>query len=94
MAIVSTELAVLVDIPLGIWVVVLPGPFDCVSHCLHDCYTLDGLYIEVVLRNPSSVSLGEWVFIGPHGWLIERMTIVMSRSAMRKGMSRAQLSVM
>ena len=39
------ELAVLGDIPLGIWVVVLPGPFNCVAHCLHDSHTFDGLYI-------------------------------------------------
>ena len=71
MVVISMELAVLGDIPFGIWVVVLLVPFDCVAHCLHDCYTFDGLYIEVVLKNPSSVSLGKWEFIGPHGWPIE-----------------------
>ena len=47
------ELAVLHDIPLGIWIVVLLRPFDCVAHGFHDCYALDGLYINGVFKDPS-----------------------------------------
>ena len=67
MALVSMELAILGEILLGIWVVVLSRPSDCASHCLHDFHALDGLYLEVVCKNPSPVSLGEWAFLGPHG---------------------------
>ena len=63
MAVTSMKLAILGDILLAIWVIVLSGSSDYVTHCLHDCYTLNGLYIEVVLRNRSSVSLGGWAFI-------------------------------
>ena len=54
---VPMELTVLSDIPLGIWIVILPGPFDRVAHSFHDGFALDGLYIEGVLGNPSSISL-------------------------------------
>ena len=57
---VSVELTILGDIPLGTWVVVLLGPSDYVAHCLHDCHVLDRLYIEVVLRNLSSDPWVNW----------------------------------
>ena len=50
MAVIPMKLAILDNIPLGIWIVVLPGPSNCVGHILHDSHTLDGLYIEVILR--------------------------------------------
>ena len=53
--VVSMKLAVLGDIPLGIWIVCLSWPFDCVAHVLHDGYTLNGFDIEDVLGDPSSV---------------------------------------
>ena len=68
---ISMELALFGDSPLGIWVVVLSGSSDCVAHGLHDCHAFDGLYIEVILRDPSSVSLGECTLVGPHGWHVE-----------------------
>ena len=49
------ELAILGDIPLGVWIVHLPWSFDCVAHVLHDGYALNGFDIECVLRDPSSV---------------------------------------
>ena len=49
------ELAVLGDIPLGVWIVRLPWPFDDVAHVLHDGYTLNGFDIKGVLGDPSSV---------------------------------------
>ena len=42
MAVVPMELAVLGYIPLGIWIVILLGPFDRVAHSFHDGYALDG----------------------------------------------------
>ena len=54
---ISMKLAVLSDIPLGIWIVILSWLFECVAHGFHDGYTLNGLYIEGVLGNSSSVSL-------------------------------------
>ena len=53
-AVVSMELAVLGDIPLGVWIVRLPRPLNCVAHVLHDGYTLNGFNIEGVLGDPSS----------------------------------------
>ena len=88
---VSMELVVLGDIQLGIWVAILLWPSNCVSHCLHDCYTLDELYIEVVFGNLGLVSLGNWAFIRPHGWPVEWMEIVVSKSMMCRdgvGLSR------
>ena len=75
------ELAVLRGLPLGVWIVILPGPFDCVAHGFHDCYALDGLYIEGVFRDSSLVPLNGWAFIGSHGWPVEWMTVVICGSA-------------
>ena len=55
MTVVSMELAVLGDIPLGIWIVSLLWPLDCIAHVLHDGYTVNGFDIEGVLRDLSSV---------------------------------------
>ncbi len=52
------ELTILGDILLGVWIGSLPRPFDYVSHILQDHYTLDWFYIEIVLKNSSSIS---WV---------------------------------
>ena len=68
---ISMELAVLRNIPLGIWIIILSGPFDCVAHSFHDGYALDGLDIEGVFRNPISVPLNRWAFIGSYGWPVE-----------------------
>ena len=53
--VISMKLAVLGDIPLGVWIVRLLWPLDCVAHVLHDGYTLNGFDIEGVLGDPSSV---------------------------------------
>ena len=53
--VVSMELAVLGDIPLGVWIVSLPWRLDHIAHVLHDGYTLNGFDIEGVLRDLSSV---------------------------------------
>ena len=55
MAVISMELTILGSIPLGIWVVVLPGPSDCVAHVLHDSHALYELNVKIVLRNPSAI---------------------------------------
>ena len=52
---VYVELAVLGDIPLGVWIVSLLWPLDCIALVLHDGYTLNGFDIEGVLGDPSSV---------------------------------------
>ena len=64
---ISVELAALVGISLGIWVIILLGLSDRVSHVLHDIHALNELYIEVIFRNLSSVSLGGLALIRPHG---------------------------
>ena len=51
------KLTVLSDIPLGVWIIRLPWPLDCVAHVLYDGYTLNGFDIEGVLGDPSSVPL-------------------------------------
>ena len=53
--VISMKLAVLSDIPLGVWIIHLPWPLDCVAHVLHDGYVPNGFDIEGVLGNPSSV---------------------------------------
>ena len=73
---ISMELAILGDIPLGVWIAILPGPSNCVTHCFHDCNTLDGIYIEGVLGNLSLVPIGRWVIIGSHRWLVKQTTVV------------------
>ena len=55
MTVVSVKLAVLGDIPLGVWIVRLPWPRDYVANVLHDDYTLNGFDIEGVLGDLSSV---------------------------------------
>ena len=54
---VSMELAVLGDIPLGVWIVNLSWPPDCIAHVFHGGYTLDGFDIEGVFEDPSSVPM-------------------------------------
>ena len=49
------EFAVLGDILLGVWIVNLSWPLDCIAYVLHDGYTLDGFDIEGILGDPSSV---------------------------------------
>ena len=71
MVVVSMELIVLGDIPLGIRVVVLSEPSDGVAYGLHNCYPLDRLYVEIIFRNLSSVSMGGRALIGLHGWPIK-----------------------
>ena len=77
---ISLKLTVLGDILLGVWIVILLRSSDCVAHGLHDCYTFDGLYIEGVFRDPSSVALSKWVLIGPYVWRVEWTTIAVCRS--------------
>ena len=55
--VISMELAVLGDIPLGVWIVRLPWPLDRVSHVLHNSYTLNGFDIECILRDSGSVPM-------------------------------------
>ena len=55
MTVISMKLAVLGNIPLGVWVIRLMWPLDCVTHVLHDGYTLNGFDIKGVLGDPSSV---------------------------------------
>ena len=54
---VSMELVVFGDILLEVWIVTLSWPLDCIAYSFHDGYTFDGLDIEGVLRDPSSVPL-------------------------------------
>ena len=62
------ELAVLGDIPLGVWIVRLPWPLHCVAPVLHDGYALNGLDIECVFRDPGSVPMVRWTVIMLIGW--------------------------
>ena len=55
MTVVSMELVVLGDIPLGVWIISLLWPLDCIAHVFHHGYTLNGFDIEGVLRDPISV---------------------------------------
>ena len=57
MTVVSMEFTVLGDISLGVWIVNLPWPLDSIAHGFHDGYTFDGLDIEVVFEDLSSVPL-------------------------------------
>ena len=57
MIMISMKLTIFGSILLGIWVVVLPRPSDCVTHVLHDSHALNGLNVEIVLGNASAVSL-------------------------------------
>ena len=61
------ELAVLGDIPLGVWIIHLLWPFDCVAHVLHNGYTLNGFDIEGVL-GPRGVMDDHWI-----GWMAFRV---------------------
>ena len=76
MALVSMGLTVLGSIPLRIWVFVLPGTSDCVTHGFHDGYAFDGLYIEGVLQNLSLVALVRWAVIGLSRWSLKWTTAV------------------
>ena len=51
------ELAVLGDIPLGVWIVNLLWPLDFIADVLNDGYILDGFDIEGVFGDPSSVPM-------------------------------------
>ena len=73
---ISMELAVYGDIPLGVWIVTLPWPFNCISHGFHDGYTFDGLDIEGVFGDPSSVPMVWWVVIGFIRWPLKWATAV------------------
>ena len=53
--VISLKLAVLGDIPLGVRIIHLPWPLDCVAHVLHDGYTLNDFDIEGVFGDSSSV---------------------------------------
>ena len=53
--VVSIKLAILCDIPLGVWIVCLPWPLDYIALVLHDGYILNGFDIQGILGNPSSV---------------------------------------
>ena len=53
--VVSMKLVVLGHIPLGVWIVCLSWPLDCIAHVLHDGYTLNGLDIEGIFRDLGSV---------------------------------------
>ena len=57
MTVVSMKLAVLGDILLGVGIVNLSWPLDYISHDLHDGYTFNGLDIEVVFKDQSSVPM-------------------------------------
>ena len=54
---VPMELIVFGDILFGVRIVILLWPLDCVVHGFHDGYALDGLNIEDILGDPSSVPL-------------------------------------
>ena len=54
---ISVKLAIIGDIPLGVWIIRLPWPIDCVDHVLHDGYALNGFDIECVLRDSSSIPM-------------------------------------
>ena len=54
---VSMELVVVSDISLRVWIIILLWPLNCTAHGFHDGYAFDGLDIEGVFRNLSSVPL-------------------------------------
>ena len=54
---VSMELTVLGDIPLGVWIISLPWKLDYIAHVLHDGYTLNGFDIKGILGDPRSVPM-------------------------------------
>ena len=49
MSIVGMKLIPLSDVPLGVQISRLPGPFDGVTHAFHDGDYFHGLNVEVVL---------------------------------------------
>ena len=57
MVVISMKLVVFGSILLRIWIVVLLGPSDHVSHVLHDSHALNWLYVEIIFRNLSTISL-------------------------------------
>ena len=71
MTVISMKLTIFGDIPLGVWVVRLPWPLDCVAHILHDGYAFNGFDIECVLGDLSSVPVVCWTIIGLVGWTLE-----------------------
>ena len=68
MTVISMKLSVLGDIPLGVGIIRLPWPLDCVTHVLHDGYTLNGFDVESVLGDPSSVPMVRWTVIRLISW--------------------------
>ena len=42
---------------LGVWIVTLLWPLDCIAHGFHDGYTFDGLDIEGIFGNLSTVPM-------------------------------------
>ena len=63
MVVVSMELAIFGDVPLGVRIVYLPWPLDCVAHAFHDGHALNGFDIEGVLRDPGSVPVVCWAVV-------------------------------
>ena len=55
--VISMKLTLFGDISLGVWIICLPWPLNCVAQVLHDGYTLNGFNIEGVLGDPSSVPM-------------------------------------
>ena len=62
------KLAVLGDIPLGVWIIHLLWPLDYVAHVFHDGDTLNVFDIEGVLGDPSSLPVVRWTVIGLMRW--------------------------
>ena len=57
MALISMKLVILGNIPLGIWIVVLSGPSDCVTHVLYNSHVLNEIDVEVVFKHARVISL-------------------------------------
>ena len=56
MATIPMEFSILSSIPLRVWVVGLPGPYDRIAYILHDSHALNELDVEVVFRDTDAVS--------------------------------------
>ena len=79
------KFAVLGNISLGVWIFVLSGPLDCVAHGFHDGYAYDGLYIEGIFGNSSSVPLNGCTLVSLCGWPVKWTTIVICKPATWNG---------